>query len=139
MCFASVQASFIGSVGPIFLKAMIHVELFSNHDSALLLGIHVQYALISMKLRLPAKNPRENALNIIFFLCLSCFLRWLSGLGDYVTSRLSGFQLQLSLVFFMLLLFLFWLFFFISWYVFPLLPLLPLYLSCTRFCDKRIF
>ena len=92
MCFASVQASFIGSVGPIFLKAMIHVELFSNHDSALLLGIHVQYALISMKLRLPAKNPRENALNIIFFMSIvfSSVAQWFGRLRDKQAVRVPA-------------------------------------------------
>ena len=67
---------------------------------------------------------------------LSYFRPWLNGLGDYVACRQSGLKLQLSLVFFLLLVLFF--LFFISWYVFPLFLLLALYLSFIRFCDKRI-
>jgi len=109
-----------------------------------------------LKRRLPAKNPRENALNIIFLNSTSVYssvAQWSWEVTWQKAGGQSGFKLQLSLVFFPVVVSFFP--FFISWYhmfsffsffflffnllvCFPFIPTAGALSELHEVCDKRI-
>ena len=101
----SLQASFIGSVGPIFFKG--YEFSFFLIKTLLIWKISLNSRLIRLdqhEKTFTGKNPRENASNIIL-LAESVVFSYVAQWKDYVACRQSGFKLQLNLIFFRLFLF----------------------------------
>ena len=136
--FCVLAGKFHRPVGPIFFKG----DDFSFFPIKILLiwKIPLNSRLIRLdqhETTFTGKNPRRNTLNIIFFAQFSCVfyrgsmvwkITWLAG------SPGSSFWLSLIL-FGCFCLFVFC--FFLLLVCFPLIPLLALRLSFTRFCDTR--
>ena len=107
----SLQASFIGSVGPIFFKG--YEFSFFLIKTLLIWKISLNSRLIRLdqhETTFTGKNPRENASNIIL-LAESVVFSYVAQWKDYVACMQSGFKLQLNLIFFRLFLFVWFLLF----------------------------
>ena len=101
----SLQASFIGSVGPIFFKG--YEFSFFLIKTLLFWKISLNSRLIRLdqhETTFTGKNPRENDSNTIL-LAESVVFSYVAQRKDYVAWRQSGFKLQLNLFFFRLFLF----------------------------------